>query len=399
MLLGGANPLPTTRTIPHWWSSALDPHDGVTYGFNMVGADPYGCSGFACDFTIEVDITPLIVNIDGMTFSGMDVIAALLASPMFAANDYSSTPFATTGPATVAGLKRGPGGPLSQADAGQLLQLLDAQMRAQFNKTGVSNYHLRLHPNILPPVTLDVPSNLGVLLQSGRGVVFGATESHWWGAQIENLLTIADPTHFALYLTDDVFNYVISETHFLCCLGGYHGVMSVGAFHGAGNSQGDAPLHTFAYASWLSPGIYARPNGGLLWHIQDVYGVDHEISEWANDPFDTNNVEPWGPVLGFPGNSCVSHFLEVGDVVQNSGYAIGTNTFRQGPNPDGSQSADGYYHPQDAAFVPWFMRLSPNLFSEPTQTPSPNVGRYSFIGNLNEFVMNQPAPACVSLTR
>ena len=37
---GGATVLQTTRTIPHWWGSTLDPSNGVTYGYNMVGADP-----------------------------------------------------------------------------------------------------------------------------------------------------------------------------------------------------------------------------------------------------------------------------------------------------------------------------------------------------------------------
>src|SRR5437762_2925158 len=31
----GADVLPTTRTIPHWWGSAVDPNNGVTYGYNM----------------------------------------------------------------------------------------------------------------------------------------------------------------------------------------------------------------------------------------------------------------------------------------------------------------------------------------------------------------------------
>jgi hypothetical protein len=26
--IGGANVLPTTRTVPHWWGSTLDPHNG-----------------------------------------------------------------------------------------------------------------------------------------------------------------------------------------------------------------------------------------------------------------------------------------------------------------------------------------------------------------------------------
>src|SRR2546421_4238567 len=67
--LGGANPLPTTRTVQHWFGQTLDPHNGVNYGYNMVGADP-NCSGASCSAaTVEADITPVIVNIGGSTFN------------------------------------------------------------------------------------------------------------------------------------------------------------------------------------------------------------------------------------------------------------------------------------------------------------------------------------------
>ena len=137
---GGASVLPTTRTVPHWWGSTVDPNNGVTYGYNMVGADPYHCSGAACDVTIETDITPIIVNIAGRTFDGRNVVQATLASPQFATNDYGSTTAATN-----TAFARGPGGLLSQNDAGNQLQLEDATMRAQFNMTGASPYHVRLH--------------------------------------------------------------------------------------------------------------------------------------------------------------------------------------------------------------------------------------------------------------
>ena len=168
--IGGAKVLPTTRTAAHWFGSTLNPDDGVTHGYNMVGADPNACSGSACSTTIEADITPIIVNVGGMTFSGSDVLAPTLASPQFALNDYGSTPFATAPGSfpNAPALIQGPGGVLSQGDAGNLLQLQDATMRAQFNQTGVSPYHVILHPNVLPAVTIDVPQNQGVLLQSGR---------------------------------------------------------------------------------------------------------------------------------------------------------------------------------------------------------------------------------------
>jgi hypothetical protein len=386
---GGATVLSTTRTIPHWWGSTLDPNNGVTYGYNMVGADPNTCSGSACSTTVEADITPIVVNVGGMTFDGNDVLGATLASPQFALNDYGSTPFATAG---APNLPRAPGGVLSQGDAGNALQLEDATMRAQFNKTGSSSYHVILHPNVKPAVTINVPSNQGTLLQSGRGVIFADINISWWSAQIKNLETQADPTHLPIYLTDDVLLHIGPDI-FNCCVIGYHGTKATGVGNGGANGNGNQPVQTFAWATYLSPGVYARPNGGTDWAVQDIHPLSHEISEWADDPFVNNFVEPWltptAPQYGCTG------ILETGDPVVGIGFAQGTNAFRQGPNPDGSQSADGYYHPEDEAFLPWFMRTAPNTISEATQSPSANIGRYTLMGDLNPFPgFRQPATGC-----
>lgn len=387
--MGGASVLPTTRTIPHWWGSTLDPNNGVTYGYNMVGANPNTCSGSACSSTVETDITPLIVNVGGLTFSGNNVLAATLASPQFALNDYGSTPFATAG---FSDLRRGPGGALSQNDAGNLLQLQDATMRAQFNKTGPSNYHLNLHPNVLQAVTINVPSNQGTLLQTARGVVFADINISWWAAQIQNLETKADPTHLPLYLTDNVLLHIGPDI-FNCCVIGFHGTRASGYGGGSNNSNGNAKVQTFAWASWVQPGLYARPNGGTDWALQDIHAVSHEIAEWGDDPFVNNTVEPWLTPTA-PQYGC-TNVLETGDPVVAIGFAKGTNTFEQGPNPNGTQSADGYYHPEDEALLPWFMRVAPNNISEPTQSPSTNVGRYTFMGDLNPFPgFRQPATGC-----
>jgi hypothetical protein len=382
--VGGAKPLPTTRTVQHWFGQTLDPHNGVTYGYNMVGADPNNCSGNACDATVQADITPLIVNINGMTFSGSDVLNATLDSPQFNLNDYGSTPFAT---ASAPNIPIGPGGVLSQDDAGVPLQLEDATMRAQFNLTGSSPYHLRLHYNVLPAVTINVPNNQGVLLESGRGVIFADINISWWGSQIKNLATKADATHLPIYLTDDIVLH-IGQNVFNCCVIGFHGAKTQNT-----GSNGNASVQTFAWASYLSPGIFARPNGGTDWALQDIHGLSHEISEWADDPFVKNTVEPWLTPTA-PQYGCTS-LLETGDPVVGIGFAMGTNTFRQDPNPNGWQSADGYYHPEDEALLPWFMRSSPNTISEPTQDASTNIGRYTFMGSLNGFPgFGQPATGC-----
>src|SRR5215472_7539015 len=93
--VGGAEVLNTTLTLPHWFGSTLNPHNGITYGYNIVGADPNNCSGADCDVTITVDIIPLNIIAGGESFNTSDVVAATLASPLFTLNDYGSVPFAT----------------------------------------------------------------------------------------------------------------------------------------------------------------------------------------------------------------------------------------------------------------------------------------------------------------
>lgn len=388
--MGGATPLATDRTVQHWYGQSTDPHNGVTYGYNMVGADP--SSGRSA--TIEADITPIVVNIGGMTFSGSDVLDATLASPQFALNNYGDTP-AATAPGSFPSsprLVRGPGGTLSQGDRKNMLQLEDATMRAQFNQTGASGYHLILHPNVLPAVTINVPANQGTLLKSGRGVVFADIDIGWWSSQINNLETTADPTHLPIYLTNNVLLY-LGNNPFVCCVIGYHGTRAAGNGAGSSNTGGNGAVQTFAWASWVQPGVYARPNGGTDWALQDIHALSHEISEWADDPFVNNSVEPWVTPTA-PQYGCTG-LLETGDPVVAIGFAMGTNTFEQGPNPNGTQSADGYYHPEDEAYLPWFMRTAPNTVSEPTQTASANIGRYTLMGDLNPFPgFRQPATGC-----
>ena len=265
-------------------------------------------------------------------------------------------------------------------------------MRAQFNKTGGSPYHVRLHANVLPPVTINVAGNQGTLLQSGRGVVFADVDIGWWPSQIHNLETKADPTHLPLYLTDDVL-LLHGQGLFNCCVIGFHGAQATGAGGGSTNSNGNAPVQTFAWASYIRPASTPVRMAASNWALQDIHAISHEIAEWGDDPFVNNWVEPWLTPTA-PQYGC-TNILETGDPVVDIGFAMGTNTYRQGPNPNGSQSADGYYHPEDEALLPWFMRTAPNTVSEPTQSASTNIGRYTLMGDLNPFPgFRQPATGC-----
>jgi hypothetical protein len=421
---GGALPQPTTRTIPHWWGSTANQDDGITYGYNMAGADPYNC-GNACDVTIQADITPVIVNINFggavWTFDpttsingGNSILQGVLDSPQFAGNDYGATTAATGQDVLANGdtistcstahgsicIPEGPGGPLSQGDAGNSLQLEDATMRAQFNQTGSSTYHLRLHPNVMAPVTINVPANHGTLIESGRGVIAAQVDIKWWAEQVKNLETQADPTHLPIYLTNNVMNYIGVPGN--CCVIGFHGTIPVGLGYGSGNTNGNAKLQTFAWASWVKPGFYARPStlGGSDWAIQDIHALSHEIAEWADDPFVNNLVEPWLTPTA-PQYGC-TNILETGDPVVGIGFSMGTNTTDQTMNPwttpanqTPSQSFDGTYHPEDEVFLPWYMRAAPNTVSEPTQSASTNIGRYTLMGDLNPFDgFRAPATGC-----
>jgi hypothetical protein len=223
-------------------------------------------------------------------------------------------------------------------------------------------------------------------------VLFGDVNVVWWSSQIQNLLQSSNPTHLAIFLTDNVMLYEGKDV-LNCCIIGYHGTKAAGNGSGNTGSNGNASVQTFAWASYTSAGVFARPNGGTNWALQDIHALSHEIAEWADDPFVNNLVQPWltptAPQYGCTG------ILETGDPVVAIGFTMGTNNFRQGPNPNGTQSADGFYHPEDEVLLPWFMRTAPNNVSEPTQAPSTNIGRYTFMGDLNPFPgFRQPATGC-----
>lgn len=382
--IGGANVLPTTQTVAHWHGSAVNPDNGVTYGFNMVGADP----STDASTTITADIVPVNLVIGGRTFSGADTVQPTLASPVFADNSYTTTPAVTD--------RSAPGGFTSPrtylSNAGTpATQLEDVTMRSQFNKLGSSGYHVLLKPVVHPALTIVVPSGEGTLVQTARGVVAGDVSIDWWAAQIQNLnntLSYADPTHLPVYLTNNVMLHIGSNPA-NCCVIGFHGASEVvGQGTGSTHGSGSQPVQTYMWASYVTPGFF---NPVADWALQDIHPLSHEVAEWGDDPFVNNTVEPWVTPTA-PQYGCTG-VMETGDPVVAIGFAKGANTFEQGPTPSGTQVADGYYHPEDEVFMPWFMRLSPNTVSETVQGGSD--GRYTLMGALNPYSgFKVPATGC-----
>ena len=377
--VGGAKPQPSTKTVTHFFGTAFNPLASTNFGFNMVGQDP----ALKQSTTITVDITPLNLTLNGMTFNGSDILQPVLNSPVFTSNDYTSAPLVSD-PTVASGHTAG--GILSPGNTSN--QLEDATMRSQFNEQG-TGYHVILNPVVHPALTVDVPSPQGTLIETARGVIAGDIAVKWWSTRIQNLnnsLSYADPTHLQLYLTDNVMLFVgTNPLH--CCVIGFHGASEV-VGHGLGSTHGNGnqPIQTFAWASYVTPGFF---NPQRAWTLQDIDPLSHEISEWADDPFINNFVQPWTSPAIAP--AC-SNVLETGDPVVGVGFTKETNTFRQGPTPNGTQVADGFYHPEDEALLPWFMRLNPS----PAQTAQSGTnGRYTFMGDLNPFpVFHAPPPGC-----
>jgi hypothetical protein len=369
----GEGPHVDARTIQHWTGQATNPANGVTYTYSMVGVDP-ATDG---DATITVDIVPINVTVRGRAFNGSDLVPAVLASPLFEEGDYSST-----GAASKSTGAKGVGGPLSAGNVDA--QLLDATMRSQFNKVG-SDYHLYLKPTVRRPVTIEVPDEFGVLRTSGGGITSARVDAIWFQPQVEGLtasLHYLQPHRLALFLTYDVRLYTNHNPN-SCCVFGAHGTTDTTA-EGHG-SEGRQSLQTFVWASWMSAGI---ANPATAWAVQDINGLSHEITEWAADPFETNFVQPYGPPTAVAAMYGCGNLLETGDPTVTFGFSAGVNTFDQ------NAFSDGTYHPQDEAFLPWFMRTSPNDVSQATQGDA-SAGRYTFMGDLNRVAaFHQPATGC-----
>jgi hypothetical protein len=385
---GGVTPqfLASARTIPHFTFQYTDPTNGVTYPITMVGADPR--TGNAT--TVHTVIIPLKMNFvagkqdtsalnnlgwagfratpQTHSFDGSVKVQQTLNSPVFGANLY---------PADL---------------GGDTAQLGDAFMRAQFNKIG-SGYHVNLvNDAVLPTQTLNVPANQGLAyvrpvpawrvanhVPGATADVTGVADVSWFSAQLQSLMKSLqiDPTTLPIFLTDNVLLYIGEGNYLNCCILGYHGSgAEMPNSHGTGsiNGQGKNKVQTYMYAAYTTPGTYSgflpdylnpsrtapAPTRGL----SDIHALSHEVSEWLDDPFTNNAVQPWLTPTA-PQYGC-TRLLEVGDPVVGVWFGLDGN---------GDTNAYGQWHPEDEVFAQWYGRGG----VEPVLGPSWD-GRLTFMG-------------------
>ena len=371
-------------TIPHWTFQYTDPTNGMTYPITMVGTDPRQGGST----TIHTVIIPLKMNFVAAgqdpsslvgqgyaafqpqfvnhTFDGTSKLAQTEASPVFKDTVYPTDLGGDTG------------------------QLGDVYMRAQFNKRA-SDYHVKLDYMVAPTQTLDVPATKGIAYERpvsewrrtngypANPDYTGLADINWFSTQLQSLMGSLQisPTTVPIFLTDNVLLYFphTSIGYTNCCVLGYHGAsMPVGHGTGTINGQGKQGVQTFMYTAYVTPGTYSgflsdytgsrsvpAPTRGL----SDIHALSHEVSEFLDDPFTNNAVQPW-IVASAPQYGCTG-VLEVGDPVVGVWFPLSGN------NLDARNS--GMWHPEDEVFAQWFGRGG----VEPVLGSSWD-GRFTFMG-------------------
>ncbi len=296
----------STHAFPHFNSSFNAA--GQNWPFTMIGFHPR--SGRESSFSSV--IIPLRMhflffgpNQDvNVTFEPGPAVKSIVGSPMY--ND-----------------ARWPGGFRGQ--------FVDTLQRATFwNKMDAAHaWHVRMSaPVILPAVDIEVTPETGTLSQDADGHFFGDVLIDFIDAQINTIVQLAGitPDVVPVFVTDDVTAEAL----------GYHsaGVVS--------QPDGTKNLQTYVYTSWLDPALVDPL-------FADVSTFNHELAEWANDPYVNNIVPDWFyPPANDPRTVCSgNNFLEVGDPQGNGPTFDDFNTVVVTlKNVD--------YHLQQLVMLPWF---------------------------------------------
>ncbi len=274
-----------------------------TYTEAFVGTDPrLG----AASTTITAYIVPVKLTYGSKTEDGSTVISSVTASPTF-----QNYPF-TQGSVAIGNT-----------------QFTDAFQKANFWGIGgaAAGYHVLLSPVVKPTLVLSVPSRQGRVISNVLGLTSGILVNiNWLDKKLQSeITTLGLPANsLPIFVTTQTYLTQSGNSLSGCCIGGYHSVTS---------SNGP-----YAHATYIQ-------NAGAF--AQNVSALSHELAEWIDDPFTTNQ------------SAC--GIYEVGDPLErNANYG------------DYAYTLNGVtYDLQDEA--------NPVYFGAPSSTISPLVGS-TFVG-------------------
>jgi hypothetical protein len=322
---GNPGGLSNVISVPNFQGSITA--QGLTWPFTMVGNDPL--LGHKTEVPAHIVAVSLqLQNADLVTSTTVPVAnfeQLTLNSPVFRDADYTS---------------------------GLNIQFPDAVQRAEFFNQMKQNWHTELNPaTIVDRITIPVPRFTTVTIggkptqvrtyftgAAADGSTFVLLLSNFFNQQI--FQTVVNEINAGNYTTDalnialfpNTFLFSASKTGGIgsCCTLGFH------TYFTDGGSPKESRW-TFAYASWISPGVFGAG-------FEDVTALSHEVSETFNDPFLNNAVPAWV----FPGEpgTCQAN-LETGDpveVLQTATVSVPTKVRDQSYT----------YHPQTEALLQWF---------------------------------------------
>jgi hypothetical protein len=320
------------NTLPMWRYSVVSSRDGNNYSGLIVGTDPSVNVGT----TVSTKIIPIIFKFpDGTVYDPTQPNPCVTGSP--------SDLHLVEGSPVVVGTDFNFGG----VAVGNT-QYVDAFQRANFwtsspnGGSGVStntDYHVRLGVNVLPPVTVEVPTG-GGKSWTGLGCGnFGVVNIVWFDPGLVGLTgtdyvldrIIAPLVHKGvvgantlpvLFMPNVVFAVQSTSPFINCCILGYHGAY----LDANGNIQVYAPLD-FDTTGAFGPAV------------ADTTVMSHEVAEFVNDPTGGNPTPAWGHVGQVSG--CQGNY-EVGDPL------TGTNM------PSVTMPNGFTYHLQELAFFSWY---------------------------------------------
>ena len=315
--------------------TVLSSRDGNTYSGAMVGQNPFG-SSFTTT-SINTPIIPVILTTNSV-FVKITNGGAINTKPGVTVFDPTVADDACFSSPNDVPLTLMAQSPIFQSEPFQFgptaigtTQYVDAFQRGNFWQfVGGTGYHTLLNPQILPPVTVNLPGNQGLAIPAGA---FGGCGPEavvdldvLFHQIFSNLLASSgvSSSQFPIFL---FYNTVMSASgsndfkH--CCILGFHAAIT---------QHPNARLQTYAFIDFESSGLFIPA-------IRDTSIAAHEVGEWMDDPFGNNPTPAWGHTG--PVGACQNN-LEVGDplTATNIPPVTGANGFT--------------YHLQELAFFSWF---------------------------------------------
>jgi hypothetical protein len=309
--------------------NVLSTKDNKTHTWALVGTDPF--AKLPSGTSIRAVILPLRVTIGSSVFD--PTIPNACDSNVSALDRFVFSPLVANVPnLTINGVNVG------------TTQYINGFRRAEFWGTigGSAAYQNPIAFTVGRATTIS-PGTHGITQFSGCKLT--AIISHDWlknylqSTVIPSLQSSGaiSPVQFAFFLLSNVVQSSVDPpTTSQCCVNGFH------------TATGNPP-QTYAVAEWDTNGNSAKR--------QDASVVSHEIGEWMDDPFATNDAPAWGGIGQQSG--CQTNW-ENGDPL--SGTFMPTITI-----------AGKGYHVQELAFYDWF-------FAKKGATPVGTGGKFSSNG-------------------